>query len=148
MKIEELSALFEKDLRKMSSEISSYNKEPNLWKTETGISNSGGNLCLHVIGNLKHFVGFHLGNIPYSREREREFTDRGIPVVTLLKCLDETLEAVSLTLSKMPEEMLNQRYPVDVFGKEMSTGYFLLHLYGHLNYYLGQLNYHRRMLDK
>jgi len=29
----------------------------------------------------------------------------------------------------------------------MTTEYFLLHLLGHLNYHLGQISYHRRLLD-
>jgi hypothetical protein len=30
----------------------------------------------------------------------------------------------------------------------MTLGYFLIHLYGHFNYHLGQINYHRRLLDR
>ena len=40
------------------------------------------------------------------------------------------------------------RYPIEVFGHPMTTGYFLTHLTTHFNYHLGQVNYHRRLLAK
>jgi hypothetical protein len=41
-----------------------------------GISNSAGNLCLHLIGNLNHFIGATLGNTGYVRNREQEFSSK------------------------------------------------------------------------
>ena len=52
-----LAELYERDLDKLRTEIASYENEPDLWKTDEGISNSAGNLCLHLTGNLKHFFG-------------------------------------------------------------------------------------------
>ena len=45
------------------------------------------------------------------------------------------------------EDKLNETYPINVFGYEMTTEYFLTHLTTHLTYHLGQINYHRRLLD-
>jgi hypothetical protein len=36
--------------------------------------------------------------------------------------------------------------PKETLGYPMTTSYFLMHLYGHLNWHLGQINYHRRLL--
>ena len=52
MKIETLKILFNRDLNKLKQEIELYQNENNLWEIEKGISNSAGNLCLHLIGNL------------------------------------------------------------------------------------------------
>jgi uncharacterized damage-inducible protein DinB len=145
---QDLSQLFERDLSKLITEIKSYSNEADLWKIADGISNSGGNLCLHLTGNLKHYVGNILGNIPYERVREKEFSDKKIPAVVLVKNVEETLHAVTQTLHNLNDEELDKIYPLDVFGKEMETGWFLIHLYGHLNYHLGQINYHRRLLNK
>jgi uncharacterized damage-inducible protein DinB len=41
---------------------------------------------------------------------------------------------------------LNAIYPQIVFEKEMTTGFFLVHLATHLAYHLGQINYHRRLI--
>ena len=57
------------------------------------------------------------------------------------------MEVVEKALQNVTEEMLLQEYPQNVFKDRMTTGYFLVHLAGHLNYHLGQINYHRRLLD-
>lgn len=145
--MKELAALFERDLNKLKQEIKSYSSEADAWKTKEGISNSGGNLALHLVGNLKHFVGKTLGGIAYERNREKEFSDKDIPSETLLRMIDETLLAVKETLAKIEEKDLLLTYPVKVFADDMSTGQFLYHLYGHLNYHLGQVNYHRRLIN-
>jgi hypothetical protein len=54
---QEFIKLFERDLDKLKQEISAYTNEDDLWKIKDGIANSSGNLCLHLVGNLKHFVG-------------------------------------------------------------------------------------------
>ena len=145
---EMLSQLFERDLTKLKAEIKAYTNESDLWKTADGISNSGGNLCLHLVGNMKHFIGKTLGNIPYERAREKEFSDKNIPIDVLEKSVDETLDGVLKTLNSLNDNELNNIYPINVFGKEMTTEWFLIHLYGHLNYHLGQINYHRRLLNR
>jgi uncharacterized damage-inducible protein DinB len=145
---EVLPQLFERDLSKLVTEINAYTNEADLWKPAEGISNSGGNLCLHLVGNLKHYVGRTLGNIPYERVRDKEFTDKNIPRSVLVKTVQETMGAVTSALQHLTEGELNSIYPINVFETEMTTGYFLLHLYGHLNYHLGQINYHRRLLNK
>jgi len=143
-----LAELFERDLDKLSKEISSYTNETDLWKITDGISNSGGNLCLHLVGNLKHFVGKILGNISYERNREREFSDKNIPVLDLLKAIAETKLAVVQSIKKLDDATLQKNYPVKVFENDMTTESFLLHLYGHLNYHIGQINYHKRIINR
>ena len=132
----------------MKEEISLYKTESDLWIIQEGISNSGGNLCLHLVGNLKHFIGKTLGNIAYERQREKEFADKNIPSAVLIQSIDETIAAVTQTLGYLSEDDLNKLYPINVFGYEMTTEYFLLHLSGHLSYHLGQINYHRRLFGK
>jgi uncharacterized damage-inducible protein DinB len=145
---QELIKLFERDLDKLKQEISAYTNEDDLWKIQDGIANSAGNLCLHLVGNLKHFIGKVLGDIPYERQRDKEFSDKNIPQSQLIQSIDETKEAVLTTLQQISDETLNSIYPSNVFGYEMTTEYFLIHLYGHLDYHLGQINYHRRLLNK
>ena len=143
-----LQQLFKRDLEKLKQEISTYSNEEDLWKTAEGIANSAGNLCLHLVGNLKHFIGKILGNIFYERQRDKEFSDKNISVIALLKAVDETIETVHNALQNLSADDLQKNFPEKVFGYEMSTEYFLIHLYGHLSYHLGQINYHRRLLNK
>ena len=55
-----LIMLFERDLQKLKTEIELYKDEDNLWLIKKGIDNSAGNLCLHLIGNLSHFISQRL----------------------------------------------------------------------------------------
>lgn len=142
-----LKSLFTRDLNKLKTEIEAYQDEANIWKTDKSVSNSAGNLCLHLIGNLSHFVGAILGNSGYVRTRELEFSLKDVPRTELIKKIEETLHIVTSTLDNLSTEDLEKEYPLEPFGYAMTTEYFLMHLFGHLSYHLGQVNYHRRLLD-
>ncbi len=142
-----LIEIFERDLNRLKNEISSYKNENNLWLTDKAISNSAGNLCLHLLGNLNHFIGAVLGNTGYVREREKEFTSKNVPREKLIEGIENVLEIIKRTIPKLNEDDYKKIYPVNVFQKEMTTEFFFIHLTTHLNYHLGQINYHRRLLD-
>ena len=145
--IDTLKKLFNRDLEKLKTEISSYNDEKKLWKISGEIKNSAGNLCMHLCGNLQHFIGNILGNSGYVRNREAEFSTKDIPKEKLMDEINITAKVVEKTISELKEDKFNEIYPVNVFGYEMTTEFFLVHLATHLNYHLGQINYHRRLLD-
>lgn len=147
MSIETLKKLYSRDLNVLRKEIELYNNESNIWEIENHISNSAGNLCLHLIGNLKNFIGKEIGNTGYVRNRELEFSQKNVPRQKLLEEIDETISIVSEALDKLNENDLGNEYPVQVFAEKTSTDYMLVHLAAHLSYHLGQINYHRRLLD-
>ena len=68
-----LTELFTRDIQKIKTEIEAYSSEEAIWKNAEGISNCGGNLSLHLSGNLQHFFGAVLGDTDYVRDREFEF---------------------------------------------------------------------------
>ena len=143
-----LIELYERDLNKLREEIQSFPDEASLWKTADGITNSAGNLCQHLTGNLQHFFGAVLGDTGYERDRDSEFTSKGRTKADLLAGIDAAESSIKLTLKKLTDEDFSKTYPVEVFGGPMTTGYFLTHLTTHFNYHLGQINYHRRLLAK
>jgi len=142
-----LVQLFIRDLEKLKTEISSFKDEKNIWKISGDIKNSAGNLCLHLCGNLQHFIGAVLGNSGYVRNRDAEFSRKNVPLKELLSEIENTTRAVEKTLKELKEEKLQEIFPSNVFGDNMTTGFFLTHLATHLNYHLGQVNYHRRLVD-
>jgi uncharacterized damage-inducible protein DinB len=117
-----------------------------LWLLKNEINNSGGNLSLHVVGNLNHFIGAVLGKTGYIRQRDLEFSVKDIPKAALLKDIESTKVMVETVLSGLNEEDLKKDYPLMVFNETMTTEYFLTHLTTHLAYHLGQINYHRRLI--
>lgn len=142
-----LIQLFERDMKKLISELESYKKEENIWKISGEISNSAGTLTLHLIGNLNHFIGSVMGHTGYIRDREAEFSLRNVPKRELLNQIGESIKVIKNTISEFPKDNYSTNYPLEVFGKPMTYLYFMIHLQGHLNYHLGQVNYHRRLLD-
>ena len=152
--IDTLTQLFLRDLDKLKTEITSFKDEKKIWEIsgDTRLSggqvkNSAGNLCLHLCGNLQHFIGAVLGNSGYIRNREAEFSRKNVPLKEFVDEIELTAKVVENTLNELDEEILQKTFPINVFGYEMTTGYFLTHLTTHLNYHLGQINYHRRLLD-
>lgn len=142
-----LKKLFNRDLHKLKVEIESYQNEASLWVIDQSIANSAGNLCLHLIGNLNTYIGATLGGSGYIRNRELEFSLKDVAREELLIQIDETIDIVNQTLDKITPEEIGAEYPLLVFEQKTSTEYFLTHLTTHLAYHLGQINYHRRLLD-
>lgn len=147
MILEALKELFTRDLNRLKKEIELYKNDSTLWKVENSIKNSGGNLCLHLIGNLKTFIGKGLAHTDYIRQREFEFSGKDVDRKILLKEIDETIEIVNQGLNNMNDAQLAENFPILIWEKETPMAFTLIHLQGHLNYHLGQINYHRRMLE-
>ncbi len=143
----EFSQLFDRDIRRLYSEIESYSTEELIWQKAEGIANSGGNLCLHLMGNLNEYIGRILGKNPYIRDRPLEFSATNIPQKELLSRIESTRATIVQTLDHLEMNKLKDKYPENVLGYDMTVSYFLIHLEGHLNYHLGQINYHRRILS-
>ena len=141
-----ISKVLTRHLEQLRKEINAYKDENDLWLKAGEIPNSAGNLCLHLCGNLQHFIGTVLGNSDYVRHRDDEFGLQNVPRKELLSEIDNTIQVVTQTLSELDESTLKHNYPIDVFGEKMTTEFFLIHLTSHFGYHLGQLNYHRRLL--
>ena len=137
--------IFERDLKKIQEEILAYQNEDDLWKVEKGISNSTGTLCLHLIGNLNHFIGAVLGNTGYVREREKEFSNRNVSREEIIEGFNHASKIVSETLIKLNNTDLEKDFPIEFMGKR-KTLQVLIILVAHFNYHLGQVNYHRRLI--
>lgn len=147
MLIETLKILFNRDLKRLKNEIEQYNNEVDIWKIKGQIKNSAGNLCLHLVGNLNTYIGKELGRTDYIRNRELEFSSRNVPRQELIKKVESTVEMINQTLDNFDEHLLETEYPILVFDNKTSIGYLLVHLATHLTYHLGQINYHRRLIE-
>lgn len=147
MLIQTLKVLFRRDLEQLKRELDQYTNESAIWRVEKSITNSAGNLCLHLIGNLNTYIGGEFGKTGYVRNRDLEFSQKDVPRVELLARIDDTIHVVDNALNRVTSAQLEEEYPMLVFETKTSIGYFLVHLSTHLSYHLGQINYHRRLLD-
>ncbi len=147
MLTEILKIVFTRDLQKLKKELESYTNEAAIWKVDNQISNSAGNLCLHLVGNLNTYIGATLGNSGYVRHRELEFSLKDIPREELIRKIEDTITVVENALSSLTDQQLKEEFPLLIWAEKTSTEYLLVHLATHLSYHLGQVNYHRRLLD-
>src|SRR5687768_7006099 len=100
--------ILERELGKLEVEIGQYTHESTLWKTVGEIANPPGNLCLHLCGNLQHYIGAQLGDSGYTRNRPREFTVKNISKEELLMEVRKTKQAVTAALNKLSDDLLSK----------------------------------------
>lgn len=141
----ELAWLYRRDLARLVRQLDAF-PEAALWQTVAGVTNSAGNLMLHLDGNLRDFVGRVLGGVAYERDRPREFAATNVPRAEVAAALAGLATLVPEVIERMEPAAWDATYPIDVLGEPMSTRQFVVHLYGHLNYHLGQIDYLRRVL--
>ncbi|HKI45074.1 MAG TPA: DUF1572 family protein [Balneolales bacterium] len=141
-----LADLFERDLRSFEENLSNV-PERLLWFAPEGVTNSAGVLTQHITGNLMFYVGAVLGGVEYQRDRNREFSNTGASADELLHGIRRASQTIPGVIRGLTNDQLTSPYPTKI-SFPYSTQQFLIHLYGHLSYHLGQLNYLRRIAGK
>ena len=134
-------------LNSLKDEISLYKDPENIWLLSGSISNTPGNLCLHICGNLNHFFGTVIGNTGYIRERDQEFSKRNLSREELFGAIEETKIMIGKIFDDLTQDDINKIYPINKFGENVTYGFIFSRLVSHLSYHLGQINYHRRLTD-
>ena len=147
MLVNTFKSLFTRELLQLKSELELYTLEENIWLVDKNITNCAGNLALHLVGNLNTYIGLVLGGIEYVRNRPEEFSLKNIPRNELSGKIDVTIGLIDQTLSNLTDDQIMAAYPQKFLEKTQSTHHVLTHLAMHLSYHLGQINYHRRLLD-
>ncbi len=143
-----LAALFTRDLTRLIQELQAFPNDEVLWQRAPGVKNSAGNLVLHLEGNLREYIGRQLGRVAYSRARDREFTLSGVSRHDLVQRLEQVKELVARVVAHLSDDDLAAAYPERVLETQLSSLDFLVHLHGHLNFHLGQIDYLRRILTE
>ena len=139
------AALFARDLTRLVRQLDALD-DTRLWQVVPGVTNSAGNLMLHLNGNLREFVGRQLGGVPFVRERATEFGAKEVPRQEMTAALTELASVVPGVITRMPDARWEDTFPEQVLGEPLTNRHFVTHLYGHLNYHLGQIDYLRRVL--
>ena len=136
-----------RDLRALATEIAAYPDDESIWLIPPGISNSAGTLVLHLAGNLRHFIGATLGDSGYVRNRDAEFSTRGLSREQLQSEIRATAADLEAAFDKIDDSRLAEVFPISIAQppKRVRTSDWLVHLAVHLTYHLGQIDYHRRL---
>jgi hypothetical protein len=137
---------FGRELATVRDELLAYPDSDAIWALPAGLPNSAGTLALHIAGNLRWFIGGQLGGSGYVRDRDAEFSLRGVPREELVRNVEAASDEVARALANIDDSRLEQPFPLEVGGVRLPTGRFVGHLAVHLGYHLGQLDYHRRIV--
>jgi hypothetical protein len=143
----DLASLFRRDLERLKQQVDAFPNDELLWQTLPGVTNAAGNLALHIEGNLREYVGRQLGNLPYRRNRELEFSAKGMSRHELGTRIAELGRSIPDVIEQLSSEQMEIEYPQIVLQAATTTKQLLIHLYGHLNWHLGQIDYLRRLLS-
>lgn len=130
------------------AELQQYKTDTDVWLVAGEIKNSAGTLALHLNGSLNHFIGAVMANNGYVRNREAEFADRNIPREKIIASLNNTKTICAEFISKQHPAFFEATFPFTTFGDNRSNHYVLLQMVAHLQYHLGQINYHRRLVKQ
>jgi len=135
-----LAALFTRDLTRLVQELQAFPSDESMWRHAAGVKNSA--------GNLRECIGWQLGSVAYSRERDREFTLNGFSRDHLVQRMEQVKELVAKVVAQLSDDDLAAAFQERVLDTTLSSHDYLVHLHGHLNFHLGQIDYLRRILTE
>ena len=112
--------------------------DEDVWQRANEASNSIGNLILHLSGNVQQWIVGGVGNLPYERDREHEFGERGnFTREDLLARLKETLAKADKVLAEVdPNNLLERK---EIQGCDVTVMEAILRIVQHFALHTGQI---------
>jgi uncharacterized damage-inducible protein DinB len=112
--------------------------DEDVWQRANEASNSVGNLILHLSGNVQQWIIGGVGDLPYERDRQYEFGERGgISREDLLARLKATLAKADQVLSELDPASLLERKEIQ--GSEVTVMEAILRIVQHFALHTGQI---------
>ena len=114
--------------------------EEQVWWRPNEVSNSVGNLLLHLNGNVRQWLVASFNGGEETRNRPAEFAQRQvIPAAALLRILGATVEEASVVLSRLTEaDLISTRH---IQGYTVTGLNAVYHVVEHFGMHYGQILY-------
>ena len=120
--------------------------EDQLWSTKGNLPNSIGTLARHVTGNLNHYFGTALLKTSYKRERDNEFSQKGLNKAQVIADLKAAVQVARQAVDAVQDDKIGQPYTSPDGQTHESLGYYLFHMAAHFAMHYGQADYARHIL--
>lgn len=146
--MEYIKEQFSKYLHNLKREIEQFQSDEEIWSVRGEILNSPGTLALHLCGNLKHNFGTVIGKNGFTRNRDVEFSARGVPKETILKDIENTEKMILPVIENLTNEDLMKPFEDSHNDEKQNVAEAIVRLALHFGYHIGQINYYRRSLVK
>jgi len=112
--------------------------EKQIWWRPNAASNSAGNLALHLAGNVRQWIVSALGGAADSRQRDREFAERGpLPRAELVKVLNASVSGACRVLRRLSGTDLARIYSIQ--GLSVTGLNAVFHVVEHFAFHTGQI---------
>ncbi len=112
--------------------------DEDIWGRANEASNSVGNLILHLSGNVQQWIIGGVGDLPYERDRQHEFGERGgISREELLSRLKATLTKADQVLAEVDPASLLERKEIQ--GSDVTAMEAILRIVQHFALHTGQI---------
>lgn len=142
----DLTRMFKRELEGFRRELDMFPDDASIWSVVPGITNSAATLALHVAGALRYMVGAVLGGSGYVRDRDAEFSRRGLTRAEVKAELDLAEKEIEPALLALDEAAMAAPFPGPLKGMAMSTQRFLIAFEVHAGFHLAQAGYLRRIV--
>jgi len=119
--------------------------EDEIWNRPNNVSNSAGNLILHLCGNITQYIISSIGEIEDIRERDNEFSANGACSKSeLIETLKTTVEKAIAIIQNMSADGLLRKRHVQGF---LSSGVGnIIQVTEHYSYHTGQIIFWTKLL--
>jgi len=109
-----------------------------IWWRPNPASNSAGNMVLHLAGNVRQWIVSALGGATDSRQRDREFAERGpMPRAKLVKVLNASVADAVRVLHRLSGVDLARLYSIQ--GLRVTGLNAVFHVVEHFAFHTGQI---------
>lgn len=112
--------------------------EQEVWKQPNDVSNSIGNLVLHLCGNIRQYAISSLGDMEDVRERDKEFDPEiKLPKTELTSRLKHVADEAKTVIENVDQD--NLLFKRHVQGYHFSGIGIIIHVTEHYSYHTGQI---------
>jgi uncharacterized damage-inducible protein DinB len=116
-----------------------------VWARPNDVSNSIGNLVLHLRGNVQQWIVASIGGQQFARNRPAEFAQRDqLPINQILPPLRSTIETAAQVIEALTSSELLSR--VSIQGYDVTILSAVFHVVEHFSLHTGQIVYQTKNL--
>jgi len=116
-----------------------------VWHRPNDVSNSIGNLVIHLNGNVRQWIVAGLGREEFARDRPAEFAQReAIPTDKILGELKTTIERARAVIADLSPERLLRKVTIQDYEVTELTA--VVHVVEHFSLHTGQIVYATKIL--
>lgn len=116
-----------------------------VWTRPNDVSNSIGNLVLHLRGNVRQWIVAGIDGQEFARDRPAEFSQRdALPIAQILPPLQATIDDAASVIAGLTAERLLERVTIQAYDLTVLSAVF--HVVEHFSLHTGQIVYQTKIL--